>query len=52
MTGGSRRELLKELHSRVRLAIALGAADVISKPFDPMRLLDQVRMIWERLQAG
>jgi two-component system, OmpR family, response regulator len=26
----------------------LGAADVISKPFDPMRLLEQVRLVWER----
>jgi CheY-like chemotaxis protein len=27
---------------------ALGAIDVISKPFDPMRLLEQVRLVWER----
>jgi CheY-like chemotaxis protein len=26
----------------------LGAVDVISKPFDPMRLLEQVRLVWER----
>lgn len=28
---------------------ALGAADVIAKPFDPMRLPDTVRGIWETL---
>ena len=27
---------------------ALGAADVISKPFDPMTLSNQVQAIWER----
>ena len=27
---------------------ALGAADVIAKPFDPMTLSDQVKAIWER----
>lgn len=27
---------------------ALGAADVIAKPFDPMTLADQVRAIWAR----
>jgi len=27
---------------------ALGALDVIAKPFDPMRLAMQVRAIWER----
>jgi DNA-binding response OmpR family regulator len=27
---------------------ALGAADVIAKPFDPMTLADQVRAIWVR----
>jgi CheY-like chemotaxis protein len=27
---------------------ALGARDVIPKPFDPMTLADQVRAIWER----
>jgi DNA-binding response OmpR family regulator len=27
---------------------ALGAADVIAKPFDPMTLADQVRAIWLR----
>lgn len=26
---------------------ALGAADVISKPFDPMTLSDQIRAIWD-----
>ncbi len=27
---------------------ALGAVEVIAKPFDPMALADQVRAIWER----
>lgn len=29
----------------------LGAADVITKPFDPMALPDNVRAIWERTSA-
>lgn len=40
----------KTLPAELQRFRALGAADVISKPFDPMRLLEQVRMIWERLQ--
>jgi len=28
---------------------AIGAADVIAKPFDPMSLADQVRDIWARI---
>ena len=31
---------------------ALGAADVIGKPFDPMSLADQVRDIWQRSSNG
>lgn len=27
---------------------SLGARDVIAKPFDPMKLADQVRSIWEQ----
>ena len=34
--------------SEVALYRALGALDVIAKPFDPMTLSDQVRAIWER----
>lgn len=30
---------------------AMGALDVIAKPFDPMTLAAQVRAIWERAQA-
>ena len=30
----------------------LGAAEVITKPFDPMTLADQVLAIWARVQAG
>lgn len=29
--------------------LALGAVDVIPKPFDPMTLSDQIREIWEKL---
>ncbi len=39
----------KTLPSELVRFRALGAVDVISKPFDPMRLLDQVRAVWERL---
>lgn len=28
---------------------ALGAADVVPKPFDPMTLPDQLRTLWERI---
>jgi CheY-like chemotaxis protein len=41
----------KTLPSELERFRALGAADVISKPFDPMRLLEQVRMVWERLDG-
>lgn len=30
---------------------AMGAADVIAKPFDPITLADQVRAIWEQQQT-
>ena len=30
---------------------ALGAVDVIPKPFDPMTLAQQIEMIWERFDA-
>jgi CheY-like chemotaxis protein len=39
----------KILPSELERFRALGASDVISKPFDPMRLLDQVRAVWARL---
>jgi two-component system OmpR family response regulator len=29
---------------------ALGASDVVVKPFDPMTLSDQIRQIWQRQQ--
>jgi CheY-like chemotaxis protein len=41
----------KTLPSELARFRALGAADVISKPFDPMRLADQVRLVWERLHG-
>jgi len=31
---------------------ALGAADVIAKPFDPMTLAEEVQEIWRRYHAG
>ena len=31
---------------------AIGAIDVIAKPFDPMVLADQVRAIWESISHG
>ena len=31
---------------------ALGAADVVVKPFDPMTLSDQIRDIWQKLQGS
>ncbi|TSD85107.1 response regulator, partial [Mycobacterium sp. KBS0706] len=30
---------------------ALGAVDVISKPFDPMTLSDEIRAIWGRREG-
>ena len=41
----------KTLPSELARFRDLGAADVISKPFDPMRLADQVRLVWERLHG-
>jgi CheY-like chemotaxis protein len=41
----------KTLPSELARFRALGAADVLSKPFDPMRLLEQVRLVWERLRG-
>ena len=35
----------------VKEYLALGAMDVIAKPFDPMVLADQIRVIWERCAA-
>ena len=33
----------------IRNYLALGAVDVIPKPFDPMTLSDRIREIWEKL---
>ena len=41
----------KTMPSELQRFGALGAAGVISKPFDPMRLLEQVRIIWERIHG-
>lgn len=35
----------------IREYISLGALDVISKPFDPMQLSDQVTLIWQNFNA-
>ncbi len=35
----------------VRKLLALGAIDVIAKPFDPMTMPDQVKALWERGKA-
>lgn len=32
--------------------LALGAIDVIAKPFDPMALPDNIRAIWQRFRAS
>ena len=32
--------------------LALGAVDVIAKPFDPMSLADKVRSIWDKLEGN
>jgi two-component system, OmpR family, response regulator len=32
----------------IRNLLAIGAIDVIAKPFDPMTLPDQVKALWER----
>jgi CheY-like chemotaxis protein len=31
--------------------LTLGAVDVISKPFDPMTLSDEIRAIWDRIRT-
>jgi CheY-like chemotaxis protein len=36
--------------SEVAAYLAMGAVDVIAKPFDPMTLSTQVQAIWDRLQ--
>lgn len=35
----------------VKKYLAMGAVDVIAKPFNPMNLADQVMNIWEKSQA-
>ena len=37
----------KVMPSDVEAYKAMGAADVISKPFDPMALPDQIRAVWD-----
>jgi CheY-like chemotaxis protein len=39
----------KAQRHEVERFVALGAADVIAKPFDPMTLAGQLRAIWRRL---
>jgi len=42
----------KVMQSEVDDYLALGAVDVIPKPFDPMTLADQLKSIWDRLHGG
>jgi CheY-like chemotaxis protein len=37
--------------SEVAEFLALGAVDVVAKPFDPMTLADSLRQIWTRIEA-
>ncbi len=39
----------KAQRHEVERFVALGAADVIAKPFDPMTLAEQLRAIWRRI---
>ncbi len=41
----------KTMPGELQRFTSLGAAGVISKPFDPMRLLEQVRILWERIHG-
>ncbi|MEP0545566.1 MAG: response regulator [Rhodothermales bacterium] len=41
----------KTQQSEVEQYLALGIAEVIQKPFDPLTLPEQVRAIWERCYA-
>lgn len=41
----------KAQHHEVAQYRALGIAEVIQKPFDPLALPDQIRAIWERTHA-
>lgn len=38
----------KVQHDEINAFMALGALDVIAKPFDPMILADQIKTIWQR----
>jgi CheY-like chemotaxis protein len=40
----------KAMPDEVKRYRAMGAAEVIAKPFDPMTLPDQLRKIWDRIQ--
>ncbi|MDJ0806297.1 MAG: response regulator [Gammaproteobacteria bacterium] len=42
----------KVMQSEVEQYKALGAVEVIPKPFDPMTLADQLNGIWKRLHGG
>jgi two-component system, OmpR family, response regulator len=42
----------KVQRTEVDRLLALGAADVIAKPFDPMALPDTIRAIWERVACS
>ncbi len=38
--------------SEIQKYLELGAAGVITKPFDPLMLMSQIRAIWERTQES
>jgi two-component system OmpR family response regulator len=38
----------KVLPNELKTCITLGAIDVISKPFDPMQISNQILLIWDR----
>ena len=41
----------KAMKHEIDQYVALGAADVIAKPFDPLTLAERVRVIWQQARA-
>jgi two-component system OmpR family response regulator len=42
----------KVQQNEIERFLALGAVDVIAKPFDPMALPDAIRAVWEKVQTA